>query len=314
MDNLFRFPCPNCGKRLKAKPESVGHSAHCIKCGARFNVPDPGTPKYDSLAPLGPPEAANATTENDPLPTVPKDEISDDVPPLVLTVRHRSTPLVIAQESYNRGRALGRAILFLVPICGCLFAIIGLAMYGDANKGSKSRNVPVETGPVGGSIEPSFVDAPGPSMHGDLAVFAVPCRDRAVFVGLLSEHRSDQEYLGVHVSVFNSNPARKFDYVTWDTPGSTATLKDDLGNRYILMRPPLGFRYPQLPSAPSLVSGKPLSNWLWFELPVPAAQRLLLDLPLRNVGEKGSAVFRIDANNLLSVEAATAALEKSFRR
>lgn len=40
MDGYFRFPCPACGKRLKATPEQVGRAARC-SCGTALAIPTP---------------------------------------------------------------------------------------------------------------------------------------------------------------------------------------------------------------------------------------------------------------------------------
>jgi hypothetical protein len=39
---MFRFPCPFCGKRLKAQEDKVGVGVTCPKCGKSLQVPPPG--------------------------------------------------------------------------------------------------------------------------------------------------------------------------------------------------------------------------------------------------------------------------------
>jgi hypothetical protein len=41
VDELVRFHCPNCQKRLKAPPEHVGRRARCTRCGQAVLVPGP---------------------------------------------------------------------------------------------------------------------------------------------------------------------------------------------------------------------------------------------------------------------------------
>jgi predicted Zn finger-like uncharacterized protein len=46
-DNILRFPCDDCGAKLKAKAESVGKRVKCRKCGSIMRVPDPNPPKQE---------------------------------------------------------------------------------------------------------------------------------------------------------------------------------------------------------------------------------------------------------------------------
>lgn len=43
--NLFRFICPNCGKRCKAPVEAVGKEGHCPRCRIALKVPNPPVEK-----------------------------------------------------------------------------------------------------------------------------------------------------------------------------------------------------------------------------------------------------------------------------
>src|SRR4051812_9512924 len=82
-DNLIRFPCPKCGKRLKASPDAVGSSATCTRCGEKLLVPDaaattepPGAEPADVpwyAAPQSPPKPAEVPwfAAADPLPVKP---------------------------------------------------------------------------------------------------------------------------------------------------------------------------------------------------------------------------------------------------
>jgi hypothetical protein len=40
-DQVFRFPCVQCGKRVKAQVGDAGKRCRCPKCGTRFQVPAP---------------------------------------------------------------------------------------------------------------------------------------------------------------------------------------------------------------------------------------------------------------------------------
>jgi hypothetical protein len=40
-DEVFRFPCLQCGKRVKAQVGDAGKRCRCPKCGTRFQVPAP---------------------------------------------------------------------------------------------------------------------------------------------------------------------------------------------------------------------------------------------------------------------------------
>ena len=52
MDGYFRFPCPNCNKRLKCLPSHAGRMTSCTDCGQRVRIPaDPERPAEGRSAP-----------------------------------------------------------------------------------------------------------------------------------------------------------------------------------------------------------------------------------------------------------------------
>jgi len=117
MGKYFRFSCPQCGQRLKAKTGAVGREVHCKRCEARIDVPEPATAKH------GPPrraEASFAAAETDPAPMVLKDETAVNYVPL--GPRH-ATPGV-ATPPKGCGRALGLASLIGVAGCGVLLTAL----------------------------------------------------------------------------------------------------------------------------------------------------------------------------------------------
>ena len=136
MAEYFRFACPKCGQRLKARHEAVGRQAHCKRCEARFEVPDPATLKHEPQTPRNP-EAALAAAETDPAPMVLKDQTSANIEP---PPPRRRTP-VLATPRKGCGRSVGLAGLTVVVGC----AVIGVAAYGIGDVGSGTNNWPAET-------------------------------------------------------------------------------------------------------------------------------------------------------------------------
>jgi len=136
MADYFRFFCPQCGQRLKAKTDAVGRQAHCKRCGAQFDVPDPSTLKHDPPTPRTP-EAALAAAETDPAPMVLKDQTSDNYHPAPPSPR----PPAFATSRKGCGRALG--IAGLTVVVGC--ATIGVAAYGIGNKGPGANTRAADT-------------------------------------------------------------------------------------------------------------------------------------------------------------------------
>jgi hypothetical protein len=49
MDDLMRFPCPTCGKRLKSPPQNAGRKARC-NCGQQVVIPAPARGVEDTAA------------------------------------------------------------------------------------------------------------------------------------------------------------------------------------------------------------------------------------------------------------------------
>jgi hypothetical protein len=43
---FYHMPCPKCGRKLRYKPEQVGHKGMCRRCWAQFLFPDVEAAKY----------------------------------------------------------------------------------------------------------------------------------------------------------------------------------------------------------------------------------------------------------------------------
>lgn len=136
MADYFRFSCPQCGQRLKAKREAVGRKAHCKRCGAEFDVPNPATSQHDPATPRTP-GASVAAAETDPAPMVLKDQTSANYEP----APPRGGPTPLSNQRKGCGRALGLAGLTIVVGC----AVFGVAGYGIGGKASGTNGWPVET-------------------------------------------------------------------------------------------------------------------------------------------------------------------------
>ena len=66
-DDVIRFTCPACGKRLKAPRAAAGRAATCRRCGAAVTVPESIDALTDRVALLGlvPDEPADDGRDDD---------------------------------------------------------------------------------------------------------------------------------------------------------------------------------------------------------------------------------------------------------
>ncbi len=67
---LVRFPCPNCGKWLKADSAEAGRKGSCRACGSKFVVPDHNVearPKDAETEPLQATAAAASFVKSQPI-------------------------------------------------------------------------------------------------------------------------------------------------------------------------------------------------------------------------------------------------------
>jgi len=109
---------------------------------------------------------------------------------------------------------------------------------------------------------------------------------------------SEKKVLSIFVGISNLSQERKVTYRTWAadihwSEGKATRLTDNLGNVYKaihlgLMHVPTGRKHGE-----SIYPGKAILDALTFEPPVAKAKWLSLSLPLRNVGESGTAHFMI---------------------
>ena len=112
---------------------------------------------------------------------------------------------------------------------------------------------------------------------------------------------SDEEYFSVKVRLHNRDTTSKREYASWSaqqTFGSNATLTDDLGNPYKLVRFELFSEVAGQLKRATLYDDKPISDLLVFQRPVPRAKALTLELPLARCGGDGLVKFRIPAEKI----------------
>ena len=113
----FRFPCPHCGKSIKATERHAGRVAKCPSCFKPVDVPKLKSPQADATS-----TALNHTTP----PTEIVTREIDEEPMGWLTVAPKSLPVVIptvAKKQYGATRTviaslvLGGALILGVTWC-----------------------------------------------------------------------------------------------------------------------------------------------------------------------------------------------------
>jgi hypothetical protein len=110
------------------------------------------------------------------------------------------------------------------------------------------------------------------------------------------EGESQNALCQIGLRITNRGATSKIDYQGWQGNNifsSYAQLTDDIGNRY--KRIDFGFATKVVGQvkSDSIYPGKSLEEALVFEAPVEAAKYLNLELPAKNIGEKGTIRLRI---------------------
>jgi hypothetical protein len=97
----------------------------------------------------------------------------------------------------------------------------------------------------------------------------------------------------------NTSADKKVEYTPWGGGqlgvGSMAKLTDDIGNRYRQVSFPFGVRVKHsVEHSVSIYPGaEPTEDMLVFQVPVPSAKTLLIELPGENVRAEKSVRFKV---------------------
>lgn len=113
--------------------------------------------------------------------------------------------------------------------------------------------------------------------------------------------KSEDEHFSVKVRLHNRDTTGKREYTSWNFQrafGSNATLTDDLGNLYKLVRFEMFSEVVGQIKRASLYDDKPVSDLLIFQRPIPRAKVLILELPLTRCGGEGAVKFHIPAEKI----------------
>ena len=145
-----------------------------------------------------------------------------------------------------------------------------------------------------------------PAIRGDLVIGAspvaikrIPLRNEITGKKTMSKNK----LLAIEIAVLNRSETKKLQYRTWGAEmlklgGSSATLADDLGNTY------KGIYFGGLDTPvgrtdnESIYPAKAIVDVLVFELPIAKAKRLILTLPLANVGGDGVVKITIPVGQI----------------
>jgi hypothetical protein len=292
--------CPSCSAKLKAPDRAAGGKLTCPKCDEPVPVPHPDRAGFTERG-RGKAKLSNDALDDDDLPTPP---------------------------SVSRSGVM-------VFIVGGIVAAVGLALTTGLLAWTLFRSAPTPPPPVAigptpapaeptrpvenPAAEPVYADATkGAVKVGDFEVLVLEVRyDKVATTNVLGEEGlTPQPQLIVRVGIRNKSPTKKLEFAGWAPGGglapgglaggvaivppnpNPATLKDDLGNAYrpAQLDPTTSVKDQQF--RVSIYPAKNLADVLVFEAPVPKAQALLLDLPLKAVGGSDSVRFRIPTNRV----------------
>lgn len=137
---------------------------------------------------------------------------------------------------------------------------------------------------------------------GDVKVKIISAEIDFVTGKTFNEFKSEEKLLKITVRITNANPNKKVEFEGWgkhdfsfdDSP----SLKDNFKNSYKLINFGIGARVDGQVRIESLYPDKPLTDLLVFEAPLGNMEYLVLELPNKNIGGKGSLKFKIPSSML----------------
>jgi hypothetical protein len=204
-------------------------------------------------------------------------------------------------EAFEKARKEQMAVAKPVADSGQQNAVNSETKASDADDKERSAAQKNQAAPTSKTSE-EWVIAPTPAKLGDVIVKVRTLEiDRVPLKGIGGEGESKEPLLMVTLEITNTNANRKIDYKTWAGRSVSferdfATLEDNNGNSYKR----ISFGFSEQPigryESESIYPEKVLGDILVFETPIKTADHLDLELPAKNVGEKGSFRIRIPAN------------------
>ena len=123
----------------------------------------------------------------------------------------------------------------------------------------------------------------------------------------LKRLQAEQEFLVLRIRVKNVNPSQELQYTSWGGDraavfDATATLRDDLGNRYQRVNAPTNDPYAEHVEAEVLIPKGEVVDVIVFEKPQSSASTLTLELPGRAVSCRENLSIEIPVAQIVSVD------------
>lgn len=149
------------------------------------------------------------------------------------------------------------------------------------------------------------------SAHIDIAPTRTIAEMRAdksgTFAYSLKRLQSEQEYLVLRVRVRNSSQTQELEYTSWGGDraaifNGTATLRDDLGNRYERVNAPKNDPYAEHIEAEFIIPKGEIVDVVVFEKPQSSASKVTLELPGKSVACDENLAIEIPVAEILSVD------------
>jgi len=132
---------------------------------------------------------------------------------------------------------------------------------------------------------------------GDIKIKIISAEIDFVTGNTFGEFKSKEKLLKIIVKVTNANPNRKVEFEGWGKHDFSfdysLSLKDNFKNSYKLINFGIGARVDGQVGVESLYPDKPITDLLVFEAPLGNMEYLVLELPNKNIGGKGSLKFKI---------------------
>lgn len=310
MSAKIRSACPNCNTVYTVPAEAIGKTTKCKKCESVFAIQAIQEPTSPVVIPA----------KAEPLPAsrvvyVPermRDEPEDDRPKRV-EVEHRQrgrfgNGFLVMMGVLCAGLVFFGGLTFVV--CGGGLAMLGIGTTKVKEAAERARKEQDAKEQVAKAFQEAIpqpstpaTKAEEPKQASDVIVTILDVGIKQIGVKTFGdkEQWSKEEHLRVKLSIRNTSKTKKIDYRPWGSErisvlADRAKLTDNFGNRYGMVTFGIS-AHPNgaVESTESIYPDTELTDVLVFEKPVKNCEYLTLELPLSNVGEKGSVQLKIDA-------------------
>lgn len=315
--------CPNCGKRFILVPtdEEPDRPPPIIRPAlppstARGSPEPPAPPVF---VPATRPSGASADRLVERRTARRDDEgEDDDRPPRRIQVEHR------ARGSFGTGlkltlgilTAVGLVVVGLVLVF-CILPVVGMGVVGGraanavAEASEKQRQadakamtvVDQKTGKSAVAATATEGEPPRAGLRQAAVIGDVEVSISEVIAGRVPLERlgdggeSESRLLRLVIRVQTRNETQKVDYRSWQAGFlSSAKCVDNFGNRYKGIDFGFATKVVGHVASASVSAGRPASDVLVFELPIPKTEYIDIDLDGENVGERSSFRFRVPAS------------------